>query len=69
MVKTIQMTSSPEPTGGFGLYFAGSIWGTSLYIKKLKSFRSDHKQALIGLGKVGKNNAKLPIHEPFELES
>ena len=33
MVKTIQMTSSPEPPGGFGLYFAGSIWGTSLYKK------------------------------------
>ena len=31
MVKTIQTTSSPEPPGGFGLYFAGSIWGTSLY--------------------------------------
>ena len=33
MVKTIQMTSSPEPPGGFGLYFAGSIWDTSLYKK------------------------------------
>ena len=58
MVKTIQMTSSPEPPGGFGLYFAGSIWGTSLY-----------KIALIGWGKVGKNDVKFPIHEPFELES
>ena len=48
MVKNIQMTSSPEPPGGFG---------------------SDHKQALIGWGKVGKNDAKFPIHEPFELES
>ena len=31
MVKTIQKYSSPEPPGGFGWYFAGSIWGTSLY--------------------------------------
>ena len=31
MVKTIQMTSSPEPPGGWSWYFAGSIWGTSLY--------------------------------------
>ena len=31
MVKTIQMTPSPEPPGGFGLYFVGRIWGTSLY--------------------------------------
>ena len=37
--------------------------------KWLKSFRSDHKQALIGWGKVGKNDIKFPIHEPFELES
>ena len=35
----------------------------------LKSFRLDHKQALIGWGKVWKNDAKFPIHEPFELES
>ena len=40
-----------------------------LYIKQLESFWSDHKQALIGWGKVGKNDAKFPIHEPFELES
>ena len=31
MVKTIRMTSSPEPPGGLGLYFAGSLWGTSQY--------------------------------------
>ena len=37
--------------------------------KWLNSFRSDHKQALIGWGKVGKNDIKFPIHEPFELES
>ena len=36
---------------------------------ELKSFRSDYKQALIGWGKVGKNDAKFPIHEPFEIES
>ena len=29
--KNIQVTSSPETPGGFGLYFAGSIWDTSLY--------------------------------------
>ena len=68
MVKTIQMTSSPEPPGRFGQYSAGSIWGTSLY-KIAKIVRWDHKQALIGWGKVGKNDAKFPIHEPFELES
>ena len=68
MVKTIQMTSSPEPPGRFGLYFAGSMWDTSLY-KIAKIIRSDHKQALIGWGKVGKKDAKYPIHEPFELES
>ena len=28
-----------------------------------------HKQALSGWGKVGKNDAKFPIHEPFELDS
>ena len=31
MVKTIQMTSFPEPPGPLGGYFAGSIWGTWLY--------------------------------------
>ena len=31
MVKTIQMTSFPEPLGRLGCYFAGSILGTSLY--------------------------------------
>ena len=41
-----------------------------LAIKKwLKSFRLDHKQASSGWGKVGKNDAKFPIHEPFNLES
>ena len=44
-------------------------YGTPLYIKQLKSFRSDYKQTLIGWGKVWKNDAKFPIHEPFELES
>ena len=67
MVKNIQMTSSPEPPGGFGLYFARSIWDTSLY-KIAKPFRSGHKQALIGWGKVGENDAKFPIHDAFELE-
>ena len=68
MVKTILMTSSPEPPGRLGWYFAGSIWGTS-YVKKLKSFQLEYKQALTGWGKVGKNDANFPIHEPFELES
>ena len=36
---------------------------------QLKSFRSDHKQALSGWGKIGKNDAKFRIHEAFELES
>ena len=40
-----------------------------LAIKHLKLFRSDHKQASSGWGKDGKNDAKFPIHEPFELES
>ena len=40
-----------------------------LAIKKLKSFQLDHKQASSGWGKVGKNDAKFPIHEPFDLES
>ena len=31
MVKTLQKSSFPEPLGGLGWYFAGSIWGTSLY--------------------------------------
>ena len=68
MVKIIQMTSTPEPLGRLGCYFAGSIWDTSLY-KKVKSFQLDHKQASSGWGKVGKNDAKFPIHEHFELES
>ena len=42
--------------------------GTLLY-KISKLFRLDHKQALSGWGKVWKNDAKFPIHEPFELES
>ena len=50
------------------LIFCISIWGTLLY-KMLKSLRSDHKQTLSGWGKVGKNDTKFPIHEPFELES
>ena len=29
----------------------------------------DHKQASSGWGKLGKNDAKFLIHEPFELES
>ena len=37
--------------------------------KQLKSFPSDHKQASSGWGKVGKNDAKFRIHEPFDLES
>ena len=44
-------------------------YGAPYYIKKLKSFRSDHKQASSGWGKIGKNDAKFPIHEPFKLES
>ena len=44
-------------------------YGAPRHIKKLKSFRSDYKQALSGWGKVEKNDAKFPIHEPFELES
>ena len=31
MVKTIQKTSFPEPPGGLGCYFAGSICCTSLH--------------------------------------
>ena len=38
-------------------------------LKRLKFFRLDYKQALSWWGKVGKNDAKFPIHEPFELES
>ena len=67
--KTIHMTSSPEPQSRLGLFFAGSIWGTSLYKKKLKSFRLDNRQALIRWAKIGENDTKFPIHEPFELES
>ena len=37
--------------------------------KKLKSFQLDHKQASSGWVKVGENDAKFLIHEPFELES
>ena len=44
-------------------------YGAPHNIKYIKSFWSDYKQALIGWGKVGKNDAKFPIHEPFELES
>ena len=41
MVKTIQQSSSPEPPGGLGSYFAGSIWGTSPYkIDKIVSVGS-----------------------------
>ena len=43
-------TTSPESPSRFGLYFAGSILGTSLN-KELKSFRSDHVQTLYGWGK------------------
>ena len=45
------------------------MWGTSPFIKLLKSFRSDHKQASNGWVKDGKNDAKFQIHEPFDLES
>ena len=31
MVKTFKKSSSPEPPGGLGWYFAGSIQGTSVY--------------------------------------
>ena len=68
MVKTIQMTSSPEPPGGLGCILQ-EAYGKPLYIKQLKSFQSDHKQTSSGRGKVGKNDAKFLIHEPFELES
>ena len=68
MVKTIQMTSTPEPPGRLGRYFAASN-GTPRYIKWLKSFQLNHKQASSGWGKIEKNDAKFPIHEPFELES
>ena len=44
-------------------------YGAPRHIKKLKSFWLDYKQALSGWDKVGKNYAKFPIHEPFELES
>ena len=44
-------------------------YGAPPNIKELKLFLLDYKQALSGLGKVGKNDAKFPIHEPFELES
>ena len=37
MVKTIQMTSSPEPPGRFGWYFAGSIWGTYMWWPKFSN--------------------------------
>ena len=35
-------------------------YGTPPYIKYLKSFRSDHKQILSGLGKFGENDLKIP---------
>ena len=51
------------------LIFCRKANGAPPYIKSLKLFWLDHKQALSGWGKVGKNDAKFPIHEPFELES
>ena len=47
--KTIQMTSNPEPTGRLGLYFAGSIWDTSLY-KIVKIVSVGSKTSLEWLG-------------------
>ena len=57
-------------------------YGAPSCIKQLKSFRSDHKRPCVcvcvcvaggggggGGRKVGKNDAKFRIHEPFELES
>ena len=44
-------------------------YGAPPYIKYLKLFRLDRKQASSGWGKVRKNDAKFRIHEPFELES
>ena len=34
-----------------------------------KNHSNDHNQASGGWGKVGKNDAKFPIHDSFELES
>ena len=53
-----------------------SLWETARYRlkyclkgplnpKQPTSFRSDHKQASSGWGKIGKNDAKFRIHEPF----
>ena len=58
MVKTIQMTPLQNHQADLA-YILQEAYGAPRYIKQLKSFRSDHKQALIGWGKVGKNDAKL----------
>ena len=49
------------------LIFCRKAYRAPPYIKQL--FWLDHKQALSGWGKIGENDAKFPIHEPFELES
>ena len=55
--------------GSVWLIFLHEAYGAPSYIKQLKSVRLDYKQALNGLGKVRKNDAKFQIHGPFELGS
>ena len=68
MVETNKMTSTQNHQADKADILQ-EAYGTPRYIKQLKSFQLDHKQALNGWGKFGKNYAKFPIHEPFELES
>ena len=63
--KNPSKSSSPEPPGGLGDILQ-EAYVAPPYIKW---FRSDHKQASSGWGKIGENDAKFQMHEPFELES
>ena len=59
----------PRTTRPIRLIFCRKYMGHLSIKKRLKSFQLDRKQASSGWGKVGKNDAEFPIHEPFELES